>query len=253
MNRRRQREWFDNERFWRETFPFIFSEKLLAIADESVEKTLKLAKPPGASALDLCCGPGRCSIALASRGFAVTGVDRTKYLLDKARSKARAANVKVEWIQEDMRDFVRPGAFDLILSMFTSFGYFENRDDDLCVLANAYRSLKPGGALLMDVMGKEHLAKVLVPALWTTLSNGSTLVDIRKIVDDWTRVRSEWIVIKKNKALRFRFHINLYSGLELRERLESAGFTGVKLFGSLDGSPYDSEAQRLVAVGRKQK
>jgi SAM-dependent methyltransferase len=253
MNRRRQKEWFDNERFWRETFPFVFSEKLFAIADESVEKALKLANPPGESALDLCCGPGRCSIALASRGFSVTGVDRTKYLLDKARSKARAAKVKVHWIQQDMRDFVRPGAFDLILSMFTSFGYFENRNDDLRVLANVYRSLRPGGAFLLDVNGKEHLAKILVPALWHKLSNGSTLVDIRQIVDDWTRVRSEWIVIKKNKALRFTFHINLYSGLELRERLENAGFSALKLFGSLDGTPYDSEAQRLIAVARKQK
>ena len=105
----------------------------------------------------------------------------------------------------------------------------------------------------MDVMSKEHLAKILVPALWYALPNGSTLVDVRKIVDDWTRVQSEWIIIKKNKAVRFKFHINLYSGIELRERLEGAGFTAVKLFGSLDGSPYDSEAQRLVAVARRQK
>jgi 2-polyprenyl-3-methyl-5-hydroxy-6-metoxy-1,4-benzoquinol methylase len=59
------------------------------------------------SVLDLCCGPGRCSIALAKRGFSVTGVDKTKYLLNKARAKASAAGVKIEWIQKDMRAFAK--------------------------------------------------------------------------------------------------------------------------------------------------
>jgi SAM-dependent methyltransferase len=253
MKKRRQREWFDNERFWRESFPFVFSEKLFSIAEETVEKALKLARPLGTSVLDLCCGPGRCSIALASRGFEVTGVDRTKYLLDKARMTARAAKVNVEWIQKDMRNFVRAGAFDLILSMFTSFGYFDNRDDDLHVLANAYRSLKPGGVLLIDAMGKEQIARVLVPALSYMLSDGSMLIEIHKIVDDWTRIQNDCIIIKKNKAVRFTFRINLYSGLELRERLEAAGFTAVKLFGSLEGRAYGSDAERLVAVARKAK
>jgi len=71
----------------------------------------------------------------------VTGVDRTKYLLDKARSKAIAARVKVEWIRQDMRDFVRENCFALVLSMFTSFGYFDDKRQDLIVLKNMFASL----------------------------------------------------------------------------------------------------------------
>jgi len=97
----------------------MFPERRFTMAAEQVEKALALAKPAGKAALDLCCGPGRCSIALARTGFRVTGVDRTKFLLDKARARAKATKVKIEWVHMDMRDFIRAEAFDLVLSMFT--------------------------------------------------------------------------------------------------------------------------------------
>src|SRR5689334_10617543 len=141
----RTKEWFDEDDFWRTTFPFMFPESRFTAASDTVQKVLLLTKLRGKTALDLCCGPGRCSIALAERGFSVTGVDRTKYLLDKARSRARTAGVSVEWVQQDMRDFARPGAYHLALSLFTSFGYFNRRDEDTAVLANVFNSLQPGG------------------------------------------------------------------------------------------------------------
>lgn len=95
---RRKREWFDDEAFWRELYPFMFTEKRFADTPDQIEKVLALTRPAGRAALDLCCGPGRCSIALARKGFAVTGVDRTRFLLNKARARARVAKVKVEWI-----------------------------------------------------------------------------------------------------------------------------------------------------------
>ncbi len=164
---KRKNEWFDDDSFWRELYPFMFPVQRFAAADEQVAQALALTKPSGKSVLDLCCGPGRCSIALAKKGFRVTGVDRTKYLLGKARAKAKTAHVKVEWIREDMRDFVRPGAFALVLSMFTSFGYFDDRRDDMTVLQNMFTSLQPGGAFLIEVLGKECLAKILQPTIST--------------------------------------------------------------------------------------
>jgi 2-polyprenyl-3-methyl-5-hydroxy-6-metoxy-1,4-benzoquinol methylase len=107
MKTQRKKEWFDDQLFWRDLYPFIFSEKRFADTEYEVENLLKLTKPKGKAILDLCSGPGRFSIALAQRGFAVTGVDKTKYLLERARAKARTAKTNIEWIQNDMRDFVR--------------------------------------------------------------------------------------------------------------------------------------------------
>lgn len=251
MTRRRKREWFDDDAFWRDLYPCMFPEKRFADTPEQIEKVLAVAKPHGKAALDLCCGPGRCSIALAKKGFTVTGVDRTGFLLDKARAKARAAKVKIEWVQMDMRDFVRPDSFDLALSMFTSFGYFDDKTQDTAVLRNIFASLCPAGAFLIDVTGKERLAKIFQPTKSSVLSDGTILVERQEIFDDWTRIRNEWILLRKGRAKSFKFQHTVYSGQEMRDKLEEVGFVDVRLYGNLGGDEYGPDAQRLIAVARK--
>jgi SAM-dependent methyltransferase len=231
--------------------PIHVSRETRRRCDEQVAKALALTKPPGKSVLDLCCGPGRCSIALAKKGFRVTGVDKTTYLLNKARAKAKAARVNIEWVREDMRDFVRPASFALVLSMFTSFGYFDDRQDDMTVLQNMFTSLQPGGACLIEVLGKERLAKILQPTISTVLPGGTLMVERHEIFDDWTRVRNEWLLIRGGRAKSFNFHHTIYSGQELRDRMERVGFVAVKLHGNLDGDAYGPNAERLVTIGHK--
>lgn len=150
-----------------------------------------------------------------------------------------------------MRDFTRPGAYDLALSMFTSFGYFEDPREDVAVLSNVFTSLRAGGAFLIEMNGKEVLARKYMPSSVDELPDGSTLIEKRQIQDGWARIANEWTLIKKGKVRSFKFHINIYSGQELRDRLERVGFVDVKLYGSLDGAPYDVDAKRLIAVARK--
>jgi ubiquinone/menaquinone biosynthesis C-methylase UbiE len=93
MNTDPTKEWFDDDSFW----------------------IVLVAVPAGS--------PSR----LRKKGFRVTGVDRTAFLLEKARMRAAVAQVEISWVLQDMREFVRPDAFDPIISMSTSFGYFEDR------------------------------------------------------------------------------------------------------------------------------
>lgn len=150
-----------------------------------------------------------------------------------------------------MRDFVRPDSFSLVLNMFTSFGYFDDKREDIIVLENMFASLQPGGACLIDVLGKERLAKILQPTTSTVLPDGTLVVERHEICDDWTRVRNEWLLIKKSRVKNFKFHHTIYSGHELRDRMERVGFVSVTLHGNLDGDEYGPDAERLIAVGRK--
>jgi SAM-dependent methyltransferase len=247
----RRKEWFDDEAFWRELYPFVFSNRKFAEAPGEVERVLALTKPTGKCALDLCCGPGRSSIALARRGYAVTGVDRTRFLLARARARARRARVGIEWVERDMRDFVRPEAFDLALSLYTSFGYFDDKADDERVLQNVVASLKPGGAFLIDTVGKEILARIFQPTTSQNLPDGTLFVQRHEVFDDWTRVRNEWTLMRGSRSRTFRFHHTIYSGQELRDRMVAAGLPDVRLYGDLDGHEYGVAAPRLIAVGRK--
>jgi len=246
------REWFEDEAFWRAVYPYTFDEERFAAADEQARNIIKLTGIRRGAVLDLCCGPGRHSIALTKRGFQVTGVDRTRFLLNKARRRAKSARAKVEFVRADMRDFVRPDAYRLVLSMFTSFGYFDNKDDDRLVLRNIFTSLRPGGACLIDVMGKERLAAIMRSNAGSTrYPDGALLIQLHEIFDDWTRIRNEWILLKGNRAQRFKFHHTIYSGQELKDLLRASGFAQVKLFGDLDGQPYGPDAPRLIAVAWK--
>ena len=249
MNPNRRPEWFDNDAFWRDLYPLLARRS--AEADEDTSRLLTLTKPQGQAVLDLGCGPGRFALALAQRGFAVTGVDRTKFYLDKARAQARKARLRIEWVRQDMRDFVRPDSYDLALSLLSSFGYFEDQREDLRMLRNLLTSLRPGGVCLVDVMGKEVLARIAQPTTSEIVDEDTTLVVRHEICSDWTRIRNEWLFIQGDKIRRYQFEHTVYSGQELRARLEQAGFVDVKLYGGFDGADYGLNARRLIAVGRK--
>ena len=244
-------DWFENEDFWRECYPAMFPPDRFAVADEQVDQVLTLARFGGRTVLDLCCGPGRHSCAFAQRGCNVTGVDRSPFLLERARQRAAEVGVEVEWVLEDMRRFRRPEAFDLACSMFTSFGYFTGEAEELQVLRNVAESLKAGGVFVIDVLSKERLARVYQSAMCTELSDGSSMLQRPQVVDDWTRVRNEWTLFKDGHCRTFHFEHFVYSGRELKDRLLACGFESVKLFGDLAGAPYGIDAARLIAVARK--
>ncbi len=244
-------EWFDDENFWKRLYPFLFAPEQFEKAEEEVEKILNLTSFRGDSVLDLCCGPGRHAVLLAKRGLSVTGVDKSPFLLKKARERARKENVRVRWRQQDMRHFCRPESFGLILSLFTSFGYFDAPEDDQKALSNVFQSLKPGGTFIVDVVGKEILAKIYQPIHSKVLSDGSLLVERHEIVEDWSRIKNEWIIIKGETVHRFKFQLRVYSGQELKARLAEAGFSEIHLYGNFDGHPYGPEADRLIAVAKK--
>ncbi|MBZ5611141.1 MAG: class I SAM-dependent methyltransferase [Acidobacteriia bacterium] len=244
-------EWFEDEDFWRELYPYMFPPDRIAAAADQVAQFLALTKVEGGAVLDLCCGPGRHSVEFARLGLNVTGVDRTPFLLDRARERAQAAGVKVEWVLDDMRNFRRPAAFDLACSLFTSFGYFDNPDEDLLVLRNVHASLKPGGVFVLETLGKERLARVLLKSICEDFPDGAVLLQRPQVRDDWSRVSNEWTLLKDGRYRTFRFEHTIYSGRELKERLISSGFADVKLFGDPQGGPYGPDALRLVAVARK--
>jgi SAM-dependent methyltransferase len=243
-------EWHEQDELW-ETLPMFGPERIEAAPQEVRQIIALLGIKPGAAVLDLCCGIGRHSLELARGGYSVTGVDRTAAYLQTARQAAAVQGLAVEWVEADARRFVRPNAFDHAINMYTSFGYFEDPDEDLRMAGNILRSLKPGGSLMMDLMGKERLARIFSPRSWEQLPDGSLFLQERAIVDDWTWIENRWILIKDGKRHEFVLGHRLYDGAGLRALFLEAGFASVALYGTMDGAPYDNDACRLIAVAHK--
>ena len=89
-----------------------------------------LALRPPLRILDLPCGQGRHAIELARRGYDVTGVDLSPFMLKVAEERARAEGVRVRWLAGDMREAIADARFDVVLNLFTSLGYFADEADD---------------------------------------------------------------------------------------------------------------------------
>ena len=245
--------WYEQDTFWEKWGPILFHQRRWEKAQEEVTNIISLLKvSPGASVLDLCCGPGRHSLELARRGFSITGVDRTKSYLEKAHKQAETESLGVEFIQEDMRSFCKPNTFDVVINLFTSFGYFEDTKDDKQVITNVYRSLKNRGVFLIDIMGKEVLARKFRERDWYEVNN-ITVLEERKICKNWSWIDNRRILIKDGKKEEYKISLRLYSAVELTALLNECGFNQIDVYGDLTGEPYDHRAKRLILVAHKGK
>ncbi|TVQ40832.1 MAG: class I SAM-dependent methyltransferase [Wenzhouxiangella sp.] len=227
----------------------MFSEDSFREAAEQLPGLLELVGIEPGRVLDLGCGPGRHALPLAATGYPVTAVDTSQTLLEHLE-QARG-ELPIESVQADMREFVRPEAFDLVLVMWTSFGYFEDEADHRRVLANIHQSLRPGGRLVLDLVGLEYLCRNLEPAHVTEYEDGRLLLERPNLVDDMTRLDNEWLLIDGDHVLRQHFSHRVWSAGEIRTLLAESGFEVMGLYGNHDGAGYDLESERLIVVAGK--
>ncbi|MBN2312898.1 MAG: class I SAM-dependent methyltransferase [Sedimentisphaerales bacterium] len=243
--------WHERDDFWEAIEPFIFTSKIIDAASQDVEHAIAMMKlEPGARICDLCCGIGRHSLELARRGFQVTSVDRTEHYLERAKANAKAEGLDIEFVHQDARNFRRPDSFDAVINLFTSFGYFKNPNENITVLENINASLKPGGKVLMELMGKEVLARIFQERDWRQEDN-IILLEERKVGKNWEFIEARWILFKDGQKYEQTFSTKLYSAIELIDMFSRSGFRAMETFGGLDGSPYDQKANRLTILGCK--
>src|SRR5438105_7428900 len=142
----------------------LYEQQDTLLAQQEVQQTIQLLHPPpGASILDLCCGYGRHSIPLAQRGFKVTGIDISEKQIQHAHQVARKAQVELDLHVADARKLDFQAAFDVVLNMFTSFGFSQDERENKLVLHNIFRALKPGGKFLLDLWNREKELREFKP------------------------------------------------------------------------------------------
>ena len=210
-------------------------------------KLLELDKPM--DILDLACGYGRHANRLAVLGHRVTGVDLMEGFLELARQDAQARSVQVRYLQSDMRQIDFQEEFDRVMLLFTAFGYFE-QSENLLVLKNAARALRPGGLFVTDTMNRDVVLKDFQP-MHVTDKNGDLLVD-RNSFDSrnglWLNQR---IVIRNGVRIDKPFIIRIYNPNEFEAMLAEVGLEVYGMFGGWDGQPVSTDSRRLVVLARK--
>ena len=233
------REWFGEE------YLELYAHRDADEADlhvDFVESTLEPKRPR--RVLDLACGAGRHSAALARRGHTACGVDLSLTLLSKSPDLQR--------VRGDMRRLpFAEGAFDWVLNFFTSFGYFESERENFHVLEEVARVLAPGGGFLIDLMNLDH-------ALATLKERESFEVDGRRVeierrFDSVSRRMQKRIkVFEPGRAPRaFLESVRAYREEEVVGGVRWAGLDVTGVYGSFRGGAFHRESERLILVGRR--
>jgi SAM-dependent methyltransferase len=207
-----------------------------------------LALRPPLRILDLPCGQGRHAIELARRGYDVTGVDLSPFLLKVAEERARADGIRLHWLDGDMREPIAGERFDLVLNLFTSLGYFADEADDRKVVDAAAAMLVPGGRFLLEVINGERLMARFQEREWFTV--GQAAVVERRSLDRTARRMVVERTVTTPDATEVNLHaIRLYDGRDVSGIMRSAGFGRVDLYGDWSGEALTPDSLRVLAVG----
>jgi ubiquinone/menaquinone biosynthesis C-methylase UbiE len=204
--------------------------------------------PAGAEVLDLCCGMGRHSLALTELGLKVTGVDLSEVLLEEARKLD--AQAQVTWVRGDMRQVPLNRIFDAVVNLFTSFGYFENDDENAQVLREIDRLLAPGGRFIIDYMNPSYVIRNLVPA--SERMEGNERIEERRSIEQGF-VRKRIVIEGADTPQRsYLEQVKLYSLDQMKRMAATASLRVDQVYGGYDGSVYDEQtSERMILVGGK--
>lgn len=204
---------------------------------------------PGSKVLDMACGAGRHAIILAKRNLIVTAVDLSEKLLSVAKQLAKEEDLSINFIHSDIRNFNPVEKYDLIINLFTSFGYFETDAENFSVLKKAYNLLNENGSFILDYFNTEYLKNNLVAYSDETVGD-ERIIQERKIEND--RVLKKIIIIKNNKSNEFFESVKMYSYETLIKELRNIGFDIYKTYGDFEDVKFDlTHSQRLIFICRK--
>ena len=238
------REWFNN------LYLDVYAHRDDNGADQEVRTTCSaLPLLPRHRILDLCCGNGRHCRAFRRAGFEnVFGIDYSYPLLKYAVAERPRASA----LRADMRLLpIRDSCCDAALSYFTSFGYFKTNVENISVLHELSRALKPGGWFLLDYLNPPHVRETFEPE--STRAHGEYVIHERRFFSsDGERIEKEIRIENWGGKDRLYYEsVRLYEYSDMLEMLQSADLHVLGALGSFDGHGYGPKSPRMILYGSR--
>ena len=235
-------DFFDDD-YLRIFLPVLPDERTAAEVNAVVEL---LGLEPGAALLDLCCGQGRHAVPLAQLGYRVTGLDRSRRLLDLAAGRGQ----RVSLVQADMRRLpFADASFAAVLNLFNAFGYLEDDDQDELVLHEVARVLAPGGRFLQELANREALVRGWHDSEVVRTDGGLVVLQERTLDLRASRELTSYTLLHPDGRRTSLAHaIRLYSLTELEAMLGRAGLALLAVYGDLDGGLLELDSSFVVTL-----
>ncbi len=225
---------------WRAAVPEEATVAQAAFLDETLDVR------PGSSVLDVPCGNGRLALALAGKGYRLTGVDIASEFIDEARSRGP----DLRWICGDMRELPDDEPFDAAFCWGNSFGYLDDAGNE-AFLDACGRCLRPGAPFVLE---GGAIAETLFPILQDekTYDVGEIKMGLRQNYDvRQGRLHTEYTFSRDGETETKTGSQRVYTAGELCRLLQRSGFEVETLYGGVDRQPFAIGSPHLIAVARR--
>ncbi len=212
----------------------------------------RLGIKPGASVLDVGCGLGLSVVELASRGYMGVGLDLSLAMLSRASEEAQSRGMRINFLHADMREMNFDGAFDAIICLGTTFGYFDD-DTNRKVLDRMYRALKPNGTLLLEVVNRDHVIRSQPNLVWFE-GDGCVCMEESEFNFFTSRLHvKRTVILDQGKQRENEYSLRLYSLHELGQLLHAQGFRVTEVSGreALPGVFFGNESPNVIIVAER--
>jgi len=232
-----------------------FSQKL---AESVLPEYLEFLDFHPVDLLDIACGEGSFAVAMALKGYRVTGVDQSEVMIELAHERAHQADVAVDFRVEDMRDLRFVDAFDLATCFFDSMNYLLTIKDLQDGIRCAFKALRPGGFFIFDMNTIYGLAVDWMHEKTYVQSEADDFVEYHQQEFDYENlVATMEITIFKQQGelwerIRETHQERGYPVADLVFLLAEAGFEVVSMYGSLGKhTPLQTTSPRVYITAKK--
>ena len=238
-------EWF--EQWFGEAYLKLYPHRDESDAADAVSLIAGLVQLQGSKVLDLACGPGRHAKLLRQAGARVVGFDLSMPLLSRARHRA---SPPLDVVRGDMRRLpFAAQTFDVVVNLFTSFGYFADDDQHHKVLQQVATVLKPGGTLFLDYFNSLLLMDGLIEREERAI--GSQRVVIRRhFSEDRRFVLKEMQLMDDGRS--FTERMRLFTAADLTQMISQAGMSVRRQFGDYDASEPTPQSPRVILMADRE-
>lgn len=242
-------DWFHN---WFDSHHYLVlyshrNEREAEVFCDLIEKFTRISESD--EIVDFCCGAGRLAIELARRSYKVTGVDLSQNLIKQAKEKSKKENLEIEFINGDVRDLNFHGRFKLAVNFFTSFGYFDD-DENNKVFENICKSVNDSGWVVIDYFNplyvKSNLREEEIKSI-----NGLKIIQKRSLINN--RVVKEIEIISNGQNNKFYESVRLYEKDEFIKMFEQNNFKVEYLFGDYNGNELTNDSPRMIFFAKRIK
>jgi SAM-dependent methyltransferase len=249
--RRKGRLW------WEELFNDDYLRTMERVTDAQIGKEVDFIETSmglerGGTMLDLACGTGRQAIELARRGYEVVAFDLSLQMLARAGDEAQERDVKLNFVQGDMRDMTFEAQFDGVYCWNTAFGYFDE-EKNAHVVDRVHRALKAGGLFLLDVVNRDFIVRQSPSLAWFE-GDGCVCMDEMTVDFITSRMKiKRTLMVDDGRTRETEYSLRIYSLHELGKILHEHGFKVTEVSGRVatPGVFFGNESPRTIILAEK--